>query len=342
MGHIAVFARTWTEHHPPPNRATALDVKSTLTFAGALSFSLACAPTTPPLAPLEAEAPPPTTVQPAPSAPTAPIGPDDARGGRLYDNWRSEKGLETFKPDSAKTPELDGAGGPNGNGTLNDQEGKPIPNTGHDYRLKNLFGWDLRGAQGIYGAAFQNKSYVLGHNLLSDTRSAEELRSWLAQGGPGVPAFGAVLDDRDLDDLVAFLVKTRARELVTPELVFRLDEAAPKGFTLLVGGDAARGKQYYAERCAGCHGDDGREFAIDDVESVGTLSRSSGYEIWFKLAHGQPGTEMGRQLQQTGGAAQAQEALDLLAALCDRSAFPAPANGEDVPDGDARCGGYLR
>jgi hypothetical protein len=153
---------------------------------------------------------------------------------------------------------------------------------------------------------------------------------------------GSVLDERDLDDLVAFLLKTRARELITPELVFQLDGSAPKGFTLLGGGDAARGKRYYAERCSGCHGEDGRKVAIDDVESVGTLSRSSGYEIWFKLAHGQPGTKMGRQLKQSGGTAQAQEALDLLAALCDRGTFPAPAHGQDVPDGDPRCGGYLR
>lgn len=313
----------------------------------AAPFVLACLAGCAPAAP-SAQSPAPaaaslaTAPSPASTSPT-PVGPDDARGGRLYDNWRSEKRLgDSFAPDSAKTPELDGEGGPNGNGTLNDAQGKPMPNTGHDYRLKNLFGWDLRGARGIYGADYQKKAYVLEQDLLADARPAAELRAWLAEGGPGLPAFGAVLDARDLDDLVAFLLKTRSKELVTPDLVFELDQAAPKGFRLLPGGDAARGKQRFAERCSKCHGEDGRKLPIDEVESAGTISRSSGYEIWFKIAHGQPGTEMGRQLSDTGGAEQARAVLDLFAALCDRKAFPALAGGKDVPDGDARCGAYLR
>jgi hypothetical protein len=307
-----------------------------------LSFAAPCLLT---LAGCASPAPPaPGAKSPASGAAQAPSLPDDARGGRLYDNWRTEKELsQAFVPDSPKTPELDGKGGPNQNGTLNDAQGNPVPNTGHDYRLKNLFGWDLRGAQGIYGAEYQKKAYVLEHNLLTDARPPAELRRWLAQGGPGVPAFGGVLDERDLDDLVAFLVKTRARELVTPEAVFELSSSAPKSFTLLPGGDALRGKQSYEQRCSKCHGSDGRKVAIDEVESVGTISRSSGYEIWFKLAHGQPGTDMHRQLTGTGSAAQAAQVLDLFAALCDRSAFPAlSASSEDVPDADPRCGSYLR
>jgi cytochrome c553 len=294
----------------------------------------------PPIAPAPLAPPPPTAA--AEAAPPPPAA-DDARGGRLYDNWRSEKALEkTFTADSSKTPALDGVGGPNGNGTLNDAQGKPLANTGHDYRLKNLLGWDLRGAQGVYGADYQKKAFVLTGNLLTDTRSAEALRAWFEKGGEGLPAFGAVLDARDLDDLVAFVVKTRAKELVSPEAVFKLEKTAPKGFVLNSGGDATRGKAAFAARCAKCHGDDGRKMAIDEVESVGSIARSSGYEIWFKIAHGQPGTTMGRQLTETGGAAQAQTVLDLFAALCDRKAYPALATGKDVPNGDARCGSYLR
>lgn len=280
----------------------------------------------------------------AEAAPASPKAADDARGGRLFDNWVSEKGLgKTFAADSSKTPELDGKGGPHGNGTLNDSEGKPLANSGHDYRLKNLFGWDLRGQEGVYGADYQKKSFVLATNLLKDTRSPAKLREWFEKGGEGVPAFGAVLDARDLDDLIAFVVKTRTGELISPELVFQLDKAAPKGFVLKGGGDAARGKRAFAERCSKCHGDDGRKMAIDDVESVGSISRAAGYEIWFKMAHGQPGTQMGRQLTETGAAAQAQTALDLFAALCDRKTFPALApGGKDVPNGDVRCGTYLR
>jgi cytochrome c553 len=281
--------------------------------------------------PQVAPAPAPPPLEPAPviAEGGAPLPPDDARGARLYDNWRSEKKLE-------KTS------GANPDGTLNDGAGKVLPNTGHDYRLKNLFGWDLRGKNGIYGPDYQNKSYVLAHDLLADTRPAEEIRAWLERGSAEVPAFGQVLDARDLDELVAFVDRTRKGELARPEQIFRLEKSAPKGFVLNEGGDAARGAKLYADTCARCHGKDGTKFPIDDTESVGTLSRSSGYEIWFKIAHGHPGSTMKRQVSGATGAEQAAKILDLLAALCDRQAFPALPGAKDVPDGDPRCGVYLR
>jgi mono/diheme cytochrome c family protein len=308
---------------------------------------LACRPaetSPPPATPAQASAPAqatPNTIvvaQPTPSG-----GPDDARGGRLYDNWRAEKGLrESFVPDDSKTRALDGKGGPNGNGTLDDGKGRPIANSGHDYRLKNLLGWDLRGAEGIYGAAYQGKPYVLRHNLLTDTRSPEELRAWLAGGDASLPAFGQVLDATDLDDLVAYVVKTRDGLLARPSSIFTLDQRAPKGYVLAAGGDPARGRERYAISCADCHGDDGRNVPIDETESVGSLSRSSAYEVWFKMLNGQPGTDMRRQILDAKGAEQEQAILDIFAALCDRSAYPPLAGSKDVSDGDARCAGYLR
>lgn len=296
---------------------------------------VACGTATPP-APASAPA------STAPATATA-AAPDDARGARLYDNWRAEKGLaDTFKPDSSKTAEVDGEGGPQGNGSLLDSSGKPIANNGHDYRLKNLFGWDLRGSEGVYGPAHQNKSFVLPHNLLTDTRSPEELHTWLAKGSDTVPAFGSVLDERDLSDLVAFVDKTRRGELAGPGAIFQLNATAPKGFVLNPGGDAVRGKARFARTCATCHGPDGRKLVIDDTESAGSISRSSGYEIWFKILHGQPGTAMDRQIPEPTAPEQAAAILDLLAALCDRTSFPANPGAEDVKDGDPRCGTYLR
>lgn len=277
-------------------------------------------------------------------APPAPVRvPDDARGGRLFDNWRVEKELTaSFVPDSSKTPELDGKGGPNGDGTLRSGSGASLPNTGHDYRLKNLFGWDLRGSSGIYGPLYQNKSYVLPHNLLEDARSPEQLRAWLEQGDQQMPALEQVLDGADIDDLVAYLIKTRQGMLARPDHLFRLEAKAPKNYALLPGGDAARGRERYAQTCANCHGKDGREIPIDDTESLGTMARSSGYEVWFKIVSGQPGTDMDRQVSEATGAAQDLAILDLFAALCDRQRFPALPNGNDVPARDARCGAYLR
>lgn len=319
-------------------------------LAGALLTTLsglACNPTetsTPPATPVSTtalpEAAPGRVVVPSPGPGG---GPDDARGGRLFDNWRAEKGMQgSFVPDVSKTRALDGKGGPHGNGTLDNGNGKPIPNSGHDYRLKNLLGWDLRGAEGIYGADYQGKSYVLRHNMLTDTRSPDELKAWLARGDESLPALGQVLDDTDLDDLVAYLVKTRDGLLARPASIFTLDKRAPKGYVLAPGGDPVRGRERYAISCADCHGDDGRNMTIDETESVGTLSRSSAYEVWFKMLNGQPGTDMRRQILDAKGPEQEQAILDILAALCDRSAFPPLAGGKDVSDGDARCAGYLR
>lgn len=268
---------------------------------------------------------------------------DDARGGRLYDNWRAEKKLaDSFVPDSAKTPALDGQGGPNRNGTLSSGSGQPLANTGHDYRLKNLFGWDLRGTEGIYGPEFQKKTYALQHNLLTDTRSPAMLHAWLSEGDANLPAFGQVLSEEDITDVVAYLVKTRQGELARPQNLFRLDTSAPKSYVLLGGGDASRGRERYAASCATCHGKDGTELPIDETESLGALSRSSGYEVWFKIVNGQPGTAMHRQLTEPSGAGQEGAILDLLAALCDRQTFPPLPGSSDVPESDPRCGGYLR
>jgi mono/diheme cytochrome c family protein len=297
-------------------------------------------PATPARANAVAEAAPEAVVVPSP-APRG--GPDDARGGRLYDDWRAEKGLQdSFVPDVSKTRALDGKGGPHGNGTLDDGKGRPIANSGHDYRLKNFFGWDLRGAEGIYGKEYLGKAYVLRHDVLADTRSAEELKAWLAKGDEALPAFGQVLDDTDLDDLVAYLVKTRDGLLARPAKIFTLDRRAPNRYVLAPGGDPVRGRDRYAISCADCHGDDGRNMTIDQTQSLGTLSRSSAYEVWFKMLNGQPGTDMRRQILDSKGPEQEQAILDVLAALCDRKLFPAMAGAKDVRDDDPRCAAYLK
>jgi hypothetical protein len=300
-------------------------------------------PVAEPAAPEAAEATTAAAPESAPAPSTTPAA-DDARGGRLYDNWRSERDLsKAFTPDSSKTPAADGKGGPNDNGTLNDGSGKPLLNTGHDYRLKNLFGWDLRGVEGVYGPKYQNKSYVLARNLLSDQRSAEEIRRWLADGDEHTPAYGQVLNEQDLTDLTAFIVKTRDAALARPDHVYTLEASAPKNYALIAGADPVRGRERFSDTCANCHGKDGREIPIDGTESVGTIARSSAYEIWFKIQHGHPGSTMKRQVSEATGAENGRAVLDILAALCDRGRFPALAGkgSQDVPNGDARCGRYL-
>jgi mono/diheme cytochrome c family protein len=278
-----------------------------------------------------------TKPEPAPSA-----APDGGAGGRVFDKWYEGK---TFKPDDAKTPQPDGSGGPLGDGRLKAADGSPAVDAhGHQTRLKNLFGWDLRGAAGIYGPKYQKKKYVLDVDLLQVEASRDDFVRWFTSGQGGIPAFGDVLEKTEIDALVDFVVSMREGKIARPEQIFALSETAPGNYTLLAGADPARGAKLISERCATCHGTDGTTFLFDDGEySLGSHARQKAYEDWMKILNGQPGTAMGRQVKGKDGKEMASEILDILAALCDRKAFPkGKATGAEVADGDARCGAYLR
>ncbi|MGH1343076.1 MAG: hypothetical protein ACRBN8_16060 [Nannocystales bacterium] len=259
--------------------------------------------------------------------------PDDARGGRLYDKWFKETATDL---DPGK------AGGARGDGTLLNASGEVVDPSGHSYRLKNLFGWDMRGAEGIYGPDYQNKPYVLSKNLLEQTQSEEELLAWLRGGDEELPALAEVLEDDALRDLAAFIAKTQRGELPGPEKFFTLSAEAPKNYILVEGGDAAAGKPVYADACAGCHGEDGTSIPIDETLSLGAFMRTKAYEGWFKVVNGHPGSAMGREIEFSSADEAAATTLSILAALCDRGTYP-PLDGQsDVADGDLRCGAYLR
>jgi len=297
--------------------------------------------------------------EPAPSAAASPAGSDLARvvaeysldgdalrGGRLYDKFYSENLDTGFEPDDPATPALDGEGGPAGNGALRDGRGATLDNAlDHGYRVKSFFGWDLRGADGVYGPEYQGKAYVAPNNLLEDALSREQVARLLVDGAAGVPAYGQVMSDDDLGDLVAFVMAVREHELPWPTDIWDLDPDAPKGYVLKSGGNVTAGRAAIRSSCGNCHGADGTNLLFDDGEfSLGTLARSGGYEVWFKIVVGNPGSPMGSQVPlDQPWSTQAQVVLDVLAALCDRSAFPAGAATEpDVALNDPRCGSYLR
>lgn len=295
----------------------------------------ACEPKVPTTTPDENPAPEAATDAPG-DAPAVAAKVDTALGGQLFDKWFKVGSYNGgFLPDSAKTEEVDGEAGPNGDGTLNDATGKAFANTGHDYRLKNFFGWDLRGAEGIYGPEYQNKSYVLSTNLLTDGRSREELAQWFTAGDAQLPAFGEVLSPAQIDALAAFVIAVREGELPQPDQIFTLSKDAPNNYTLNPGADLEQGAEEYSHHCAGCHGDKGDGIMIDGKYTVGAYGRMKAYEGWFKVVNGHPGSPMSRQTTHP------KHVLDLFAALCDRSAFPGKDAENDVADGDARCGEYL-
>ncbi|PRQ02457.1 hypothetical protein ENSA5_22750 [Enhygromyxa salina] len=264
---------------------------------------------------------------------------DLARGGRLLDKWYADSSFEgTFSPGSE--------GGPFANGTLADVDGAPFANDeGHDYRLKNFFGWDLRGTEGIYGPDYADKSYALSIDLLAGSSSHAELAAWFEGGGDGLPAYGDVLRTDQIDDMAAFVLAMRTGRLPRASEIWALSDTAPNNYTLLPGADIEAGHAAFASTCALCHGADGTVELFDDGEyTLGSFARQKAYEGWFKVLVGHPGSLMGPQVPDGLTAAeQAEWILNVFAALCDREAYPATgASEEDVEDGDPRCGDYLR
>jgi hypothetical protein len=267
---------------------------------------------------------------------------DDALGGQLYDKWYADT---PFVPDNKKTAGVaDGTGGPFQNGTLAGADGTPARNDlGHDYRLKNFLGWDLRGADGISGPQYQKKPFALAKNLLTQTQTAEEIEQWLTKGDGALPAYGSVLSAQQLKALALFISRVQSGSLPRPEQVWQLAPTAGH-YTLNPGADLERGAALVKARCNKCHGVDGTKLMFDDgAWSLGAFSRQKAYEGWFKILNGHPASKMKRQVRGQTGPEMAQELLDILAALCDRQAFPRGTGTEpDVADGDPRCGAYLR
>jgi mono/diheme cytochrome c family protein len=263
-------------------------------------------------------------------------------GGRLYDNFWRELKLD-FVPDNPKTPEPDGHGGPFGNGTLAGADGKPILNTGHDYRLKNLLGWDLHGAAGISGQEFKATECVLLPDLLKNNEPREVWRARLSKGEDAIPAYASVLSESQIEALLDFMLGVRDGTLPQPEALFTLDPKVVGFYRLAAGGDAERGHALFEQTCKGCHGADGRAFELDaGKHTLGTFLRSEASEAWLKVLVGDAGSKMGPQLPVSATRAElTQQLLDLFAASCDRKRYP-KGKGDDVPDGDPRCGAYLR
>jgi mono/diheme cytochrome c family protein len=267
-----------------------------------------------------------------------------AYGGRLFDKWYQETGSD-FVPDNPDTVEADGQGGPNGDGTLNDRDGNPALNSGHNYRFKSLFGWDLLANSGIYGEAYQAKEYVLSTGPGNDAEPPEVWIDRIENGWNDLPAFGPVLTRSQISALVDFMLAMRDGIIPGPGDLWDLSADSPKGFVMKSGGDAERGHIYYEQNCAACHGTDAADILFDDgTQTLGQHARYYGYAVAIITMNGEPGSEMGPQLVPGRGKAQyVQNLLDLIAALCDRGRYgTGRATDPDVPDADIRCGEYLR
>ncbi len=207
----------------------------------------------------------------APAEPTAePVAAveldgDGAHGGRLYDAWFEELGVDVPEGDQALW-----AGQ-----SSNTRSGEDT------WRCKECHGWDYKGVDGVYASG----SHATGFTGLWNAIGKGQDYILGALKGETNPDhdFSSYMDEQDLTDLALFL----GQEALDGDIFVGADKAA-------VGGNVAGGKELF-DTCADCHGPEGLalNFGFDEGESeyVPTIAQDNPWELLNKMRYGQPGVD---------------------------------------------------
>jgi len=185
-----------------------------------------------------------------------------ALGGRLYDNWA--KVLDKSAPKSTH-PLYPKAGKKSGSAT---------------WRCKECHGWDTNGAKGAY-AKGSHFTGIKGLRAMRGTPPETIARTLRASNHRYTKA---MIPNAALKRLAEYV---SAGQVETERYI---DYTNGKAL-----GDAARGKAFFQNVCAVCHGFDGRALNFHDKgdpEFVGTVARKAPWELMHKLINGQPGARM--------------------------------------------------
>jgi cytochrome c553/nitrate reductase cytochrome c-type subunit len=188
-----------------------------------------------------------------------------SRGGRLYDHWLNEAGVEVPSSDQPLWASQ----------TTNTRSGVDT------WRCKECHGWDYLGADGAYGSGSHYTGFPGVYGVQSKT--FDEIVAILSGGTNANHDFSAMGDDA-ISDLATFL---RSGLVDFTPLIDAETKSA-------VSGDTAHGQELFAP-CAACHGEDGRQLNFgsdDEPEYVGTIALDNPWEFLHKVRAGQPGTAM--------------------------------------------------
>jgi mono/diheme cytochrome c family protein len=205
---------------------------------------------------------PPVATQVPTQAPPALTG-DVARGGRLYDRWIVELGVDPPEGDHPLWATQ----------STNTRTGQTT------WRCKECHGWDYKGVDGEYGAGSHLTGFagVLG---VSGKDPSEILAILKGSTNPDHD-FSAYMDDQALTDLALFLSET---------LIDYSAYINPDGS--FINSDVATGESFFGEVCMDCHGPKGVALNFGDVSSPeyqGTLAEENRFEFMHKMRYGQPG-----------------------------------------------------
>jgi thiosulfate dehydrogenase len=220
--------------------------------------------------------------------PATPPPPSVARGGALYDQWWSVKGMPAptnNHPLWALRPDT----------TSNTRTGEVT------FRCKECHGWDYKGVNGAYGKGSHRTGFG---GIFGTTKTGPELTD-LLKNHHSYTAAG--LNDADIESLVQFVLQGQ------------IDTAAIIETNGVFKGSVTNGQVLYATgigsnlSCSGCHGTDGLGKPPgypDYVEYPGLLSKSNPWEFQHKVRFGNPGTAMPGTV---GGGGTLQEVSDVSA-----------------------------
>ncbi|MFQ5887181.1 MAG: c-type cytochrome [Candidatus Hydrothermarchaeales archaeon] len=192
---------------------------------------------------------------------------DIAMGGRLYDKWYKELGLDTPTEDQPLWAQQ----------TTNTRGAKD------NWRCKECHGWDYKGKDGAYGSG----SHYTGFPGIFEAvagKSAEDLAGILEGSENPDHDFSAALGHEGSHKLAAFL----SEGLIDNSKY--IDYATKKP----IGANVDNGKTLFDNTCKACHGIDGTQINFgseEEPEYVGTVASHNPWEALHKIRAGQPGSE---------------------------------------------------
>ena len=143
------------------------------------------------------------------------------------------------------------------------------------WRCKSCHGWDYKGTDGAY-AKGSYKTGIKGINAMAGADTAKII----AVMKDDTHKYSGKLADADLNDLAMFVSKGQI------DMSKYIDSATKT----VIGGNAARGQDYFETMCSQCHGKNGD--MPKDMKKTLAKQLSNPWEVMHKISNGQPGEQM--------------------------------------------------
>jgi cytochrome c553 len=211
-----------------------------------------------------------------------------ALGGKLYDNWMAESGIEALPGDHP----------------LWSTQSTNARTEATTFRCKECHGWDYKGAAGAYGSGSHATGFT-GVIRAGKMLSKDDLVAVLRGGFNKDHDFRFDISRKNLDALATFLDVG----LVNYSELIDYDTKLARKIPVV-----ADGESRYSRTCSSCHGADGKSINFKTAESpqyLGDVAAENPWEFLHKVLYGQPG-ESGMPAVSTRGWDD-QDLTDLLA-----------------------------